>query len=212
MENKKNMCGMRSLDPIPPQPNKKSPFEDMKYRNACLSELTLDEGDAQVIFDWLKNPKDIFFIYSIPGTGKTHLMAAITHHYLEKKKPCLYLKEKDFIQKLRDQISEGFSEEAYLKYMCENPLIILDDICSTRDNNSRDGSTSNAYGMTEWQKDMLFTFLDYRVNSRLPTIITSNHSPKELEKFFHERFISRLTASNNVILLLKGTDKRKEGL
>lgn len=191
-----------------PQANKISPFKASKYEQASLSNLTLDEWDAEVIFNWLKNPTDIFFIYSTPGTGKTYLTAAIIHHYMHKNIPCLYLKEKDFINKLREQINDGFSEEQYLKYMCENSMIVLDDICSSR-TNSPDASEGK---MTDWHKDMLFTFLDYRVNSRLPTIITSNYSLDDLGKMFHPRFISRLKATNNTILHLKGTDKRQEGL
>jgi len=178
---------------------------DQNMLKLAYQIFDLDPLDSEVISGWLSNPHDILFIYSNPGVGKTHLSAAITHHFLHKNIPCLYLKEKDFINKLREQINDGFSEEQYLKYMCENPLIILDDICSARTNSADDR-------MTEWHKDMLFTFLDYRVNSRFPTIITSNYSIEDLRKWFHERFISRLQSANNTILLLKGTDKRKEGL
>lgn len=189
--------------PIAPRVTMPSPFMGTNYELASLADLTFDEKDAGIILNWLKNPQDILFIYSAPGIGKTHLCAAITHFFLDKQKPCLYLKEKTFIERLRQQIAEGFSEEHYMKYLCENSFIILDDICSTRNN-------SDTSSMTDWQKDMLFTFLDYRVNSRLPTIITSNYSLEQIGKMFHERFVSRLSAARNTILLLKGMDKRKE--
>ncbi len=186
-----------------PKPNKITPFTNSNYEKACLSQMSFEGNEAERILQWLQKPEDILFIYSAPGLGKTHLCAAIVNYYIAQEKPCYYIKEKALFEKLRGVISDGLNEEEYLKYLCENVFFILDDICSTRNN-------SDHSGMTDWQKDILFTFLDYRVNSRFPTIITSNYSLDQLGKMFHERFISRLGAARNTIIELRGLDKRKE--
>lgn len=189
---------------IAPKANKISPFKGSKYESASLSQVDLEDRCSNIILKWIQNPKDILFIHSSPGIGKTHLCAAITHFFLDRQLPVYYMKEKTLFERLRAEIADGSNEERYLMYLCENEFMILDDICSTRNNSD--------YGMTDWQKDILFTFLDYRITSRFPTVITSNYSIDDMRKMFHERFISRLEAANNTIIHLKGYDKRKEGL
>lgn len=178
-------------------------FKGSRYEKACLSKVCFDAVVMEKIVSWLKSPKDILFLFSKPGRGKTYLTAALVNYFTFKKIPCYYISEKDLIEKLGNFIHDGKNALGELDLLCENEFFILDDICSAR-NNRPDKS------MTDWQMQILFSFVENRVNSRMPTIITSNYSPNELKKMFHDRFISRITSNDNIILEIKGPDRRTD--
>ena len=183
-----------------------NPFTNSIYEKACLSQIDFDEQQTEVLQKWLENPNNILFIYSPPGVGKTHFSAAITNMRFSQKRYCWYMSENDLFKKLRACIADDGDYSTLLNMMCENEFLILDDLGSTR------SQSADKSGMTEWQKEVLFTYVDNRVSSGLPTVITSNYSIADLGQIFHERFTSRLGASKNIIMKLKGSDKRKEGL
>ncbi len=183
-----------------------NPFSNSIYEKACLSQIDFDEQQTEILQKWLLKPRNILFVYSPPGVGKTHFAAAITNMRFSEKKYCWYMAETELFKKLRACIADDGDYSTLLTMMCENEFLILDDLGSTR------SQSADKSGMTEWQKEILFTYVDNRVSSGLPTVITSNYSIQDLGQIFHERFTSRLGASKNIILKLKGNDKRQEGL
>jgi DNA replication protein DnaC len=185
----------------------KNPFATFDgYKDACLSKIDFDDGDSARICNWLEKPRNLLYIYSDPGVGKTYLAAAITNMFLDQKKYCWYMSEQEFFNKLRSCVTDGGSYSEKIKMMSENHFLILDDLGSTR------GDEDQKQWLTPWQKEVHFAFLDNRVMSGLPTVITSNYSPHDLKNIFHERYISRILSNKNTIIKLKGSDKRQEGL
>ncbi len=92
--------------------------------------------------------------------------------------------------------------------MIDDELVILDDV----------GSGINpekvSYRDLEFRREVFFSFLDYRYNAQLPTIITSNFTQKDFNEVYSERICSRLFSSENTIISIfgEGLDKRKKGM
>ncbi len=142
-----------------------------------------------------------------PGIGKTYLCAALTEWSFQKFHTRRYWKEETLLKRLRAGITEGIGDYLQnLKYYTDDELVILDDV----------GSGINANRETkrdlEFRREIFFSFLDERYNSRLPTIITSNFSKDEFSKVYSERITSRLFAKENTIIeVMNGADKRSLG-
>ena len=166
-------------------------------RNAHLAKVVQSEDCIKKISNWVKAESNIFYFCGNVGTGKTYFCAAWYNHLIEQKKRWVRaFVEYEFFTMLREEISKNFDPFHKIKSICECPYVILDDM----------GSSS----MTEWQKEMLFEFINMRNESGFPTLITSNLTRKELKEKFHDRFESRIFASKNTVIELNGEDRRQE--
>ena len=96
----------------------------------------------------------------VHGCGKTHLAAAVANHQLRAGRPVFFAVVPDLLDHLRST----FSPESKVTYdevfekVETSPLLILDDL----------GTESS----TPWAQEKLYQILNYRYNSRLPTVIT----------------------------------------
>jgi DNA replication protein DnaC len=106
------------------------------------------------------SPKDWLVFLGVHGCGKTHLAAAIANHQIRAGKPVFFAVVPDLLDHLRST----FSPESKVTYdelfekVKTSPLLILDDL----------GTESS----TPWAQEKLYQILNYRYNSRLPTVIT----------------------------------------
>ncbi|MGB9802406.1 ATP-binding protein [Desulfofundulus sp.] len=117
------------------------------------------------------------------GSGKTFLAACIANALLEAEELLLFVVVPDLLDRLRstyDQNRQGgdYSEKDLMDAAREVPLLFLDDL--------------GAHNYTEWTKNKLYSILNYRVNHRLPVIITTNISLEDLGECLGERTISRI--------------------
>lgn len=165
-----------------------------EYQKAHLSKLNLPENCLQIISDWCKTNKNMLIFLGNPGVGKTYFCAAYINYLIEKKKVFRYMHEKDFFGKLREAINKDWNYEVEIAKFCASEYLIIDDIGSSQ--------------MTEFQKEALLSLVDHRSQSRLPTVITSNHFIRDLEHKFEPRFCSRLRDQRNTIIELNWLDKR----
>ena len=107
-----------------------------------------------------ESPKDWLVFLGVHGCGKTHLAAAIANHQLRGGRPVFFAVVPDLLDHLRST----FSPESKVTYdevfekVKTSPLLILDDL----------GTESS----TPWAQEKLYQILNYRYNSRLPTVIT----------------------------------------
>lgn len=107
-----------------------------------------------------ESPKDWLVFSGVHGCGKTHLAAAIANHQLRAGRPVFFAVVPDLLDHLRST----FSPESKVTYdevfekVKTSPLLILDDL----------GTESS----TPWAQEKLYQTLNYRYNSRLPTVIT----------------------------------------
>lgn len=107
-----------------------------------------------------------------------------------------YWKEQNLLQQIRSNMDTYKGDYLLsLKYLIDDPLVIIDDIASDKH--------------SEWREEVLFGLIDERYNSMLPTVITSNLSINEFKRIYQERFTSRLFAKENYIIEINdGVDLR----
>lgn len=102
------------------------------------------------------------------GCGKTHLAAAIANYAVNHGVSTLFLTVPDLLDTLRfayDDVDEKF-ESRFIKIRSAS-LVILDDF-----------GTQNA---TDWAKEKLFQIINYRYINRLPMVLTTNLSMKDID-------------------------------
>lgn len=167
-----------------------------KYSDAHLSKIELPPQEMERVLHWVKNPKNFLVFCGTPGVGKTYLCAALCKEYLDLKKPIYYLSERQFFNRLRSVIQKDWDYEYEIKKISEYPFVMIDDIGSSQ--------------MTEWQKEVLFSLVDWRSKTNFPTVLTSNIFIKDMAEEFSPRFVSRLKQTGNTIIELDWIDKRQQ--
>lgn len=128
-----------------------------------------------------------------PGTGKTHLAAAITNYIVTELG--IAVKFGNFIDILSD-IKKSFStDDDIVTGLIEMPLLVIDDLGKERS--------------SEWSESILYEVINGRYEDYMPTIITTNLNPRQLEARFGEAVVSRLAEMCDGVLM-RGTDFRRQ--
>jgi len=111
------------------------------------------------------------------GCGKTHLAAAIANCRIALGHPALFVIVPDLLDHLRATFSPnsdtGLDER--LSDIRDAPLLILDDL--------------GAHHSTPWAQEKLFQILNHRYNQQLPTVITTNQHPDEMDPRIASRLV-----------------------
>ena len=137
-------------------------FENFDARGMNADEkgresLQMASREAQ---QFAGSPDNWLVFLGVHGCGKTHLAAAIANYQLRAGRSVFFAVVPDLLDHLRST----FSPESKVTYdelfekVKSSPLLILDDL----------GTESS----TSWAQEKLYQILNYRYNSRLPTVIT----------------------------------------
>jgi DNA replication protein DnaC len=122
-----------------------------------------------------------------PGCGKTHLAAAIANVRLAESEAVIFSVVPDLLDHLRAAFAPN-SDVGYdelFETVREAPLLILDDL----------GTQSG----TPWAQEKLFQLLNHRYNGRLPTIITTNLRPDELDERLQTRILDATLTTTAIL-------------
>lgn len=137
------------------------------------------------------------FIHGGVGTGKTTWAYKIARKYLAvlaynkayESKPLYFAN----VPELMNNLKEGFTDSQYMRelnYRIENSdLVIFDDI--------------GAENSTEWAKEQLYHYINYRYSNGLATMFTSNIPPNSLDSRVADRIKGMTT-----IVEIKGQSRR----
>ncbi len=170
-------------------------------RRTDLSMEQQDNMDAayRLAFDFAKNPEGWLVFLGETGCGKTHLASAIVNYRYEMGKPALFVVVPDFLDHLRS----AFNPESKISYdqLFESvktaPLLVLDDFGEQSTN--------------PWVKEKLYQLINYRYNSRLPTVITTRLTLDEIKEEVDSSISSRLIDRNiSVTFAIIAPDFRNE--
>lgn len=133
------------------------------------------------------------------GTGKTHLACSIMIELIRKYKGFYpkYYRASAIFTAVRDTYRNGSSttELEAINYFSGLNLLVIDEIGVQK------GSDS--------EKRILFSILENRMTSKLPTILVTNLNAKDLEELVGERLYDRIK-SKCVPALFMGPSMRKQ--
>lgn len=166
------------------------------HREAALKAL---QGARQFVAEYLRhrNVPGVLFTGDV-GSGKTFLAGAIANYLLEHEVNVLFLVVPDFLDELRATYHRGGEGEvddvALLREVREVDVLVLDDL--------------GAHNYTPWTCNKLYSLLNFRLNYRLPVVITTNLTLGELEDFLGERTTSRIVQMCRIYRLTVGKDIR----
>jgi DNA replication protein DnaC len=156
-------------------------FINFKRRTELTTEQQDNMDEAyRLAFDFAKNPEGWRVFMGETGCGKTHLAAAIVNHRYELGKPALFVVVPDFLDHLRSAFSPDskVSYDQLFESVKTAPLLVLDDFGEQSTN--------------PWVKEKLYQLINYRYNSRLPTVITTRLSLDEIMAEVDSSISSRL--------------------
>lgn len=131
---------------------------------------------------------DFYFLtlWSNTGRGKTHLGIATIRQWLLRGIPARYT----YVPLLLDELRRGFRAEGDMSYerrfdfYLNVPMLMLDDL--------------GAEASTKWVNEKLDTIVDYRLNSNLHTLVTTNLTMDEL----NFRISSRLQRRGSKVVII----------
>jgi DNA replication protein DnaC len=171
----------------------KKRHEDMKL-STFMPKNASQKKALEVCRSWQAD-KNIYF-HGHVGTGKTHLAVSL----LKKAIVDLCIQTEvitgvNLLYEIKATFSDRSNEnsdEIIARYS-NIPLLIIDDLGAERS--------------TDWVREVFYLIIDNRYSAMLPTIVTSNFSPKDLADKLDDRMISRLL-DGAIILNLEGPDHR----
>jgi DNA replication protein DnaC len=113
------------------------------------------------------------------GCGKTHLAAAIGNYRKALGEEPIFVVVPDLLDHLRAAFNPNspVSYDRRFEEVRTAPLLILDDL-----------GTQSA---TPWAREKLYQILNYRYNARLPTVITTAQSLKEIDERVRSRMLDK---------------------
>jgi DNA replication protein DnaC len=148
-------------------------------------------------YEFAQNPNGWFLLIGTNGCGKTHLAAAIANQSLEDGALVLFATVPDLLDHLRGAFAPSSTEvyDQLFARMREAEVLVLDDL--------------GAQQSSPWANEKLFQLLNYRYNSRFPTVITANSRGLQ---GIDERIRSRLTDASLVttVILDRARDYRPQ--
>lgn len=144
---------------------------------------------AQRLSGWL-------ILFGNYGCGKTHLAAAIANEALLRDYRVIFAIVPDLLDHLRSTFGPT-SDVSYDKRFDDIrsvPLLVLDDL-----------GTENT---TPWAREKLFQIINHRYNYRLPTVITSNRKPEDIEPRIYSRMLDH--SLHDGIIMIEAGDYRRQ--
>src|SRR5262245_3549961 len=138
--------------------------------------------------EYARRPQGWLILFGNYGAGKTHLAAAIASVALRRQTRVLFAIVPDLLDHLRSTFGPS-SEVEYddrFETIREVPLLILDDL-----------GTENT---TPWAREKLFQIINYRYNDALPTVITSNRKPEDIDPRIFSRMSDRVLCEEHIMI------------
>lgn len=161
-------------------------FGNYRTENESQKEIlkSVVEYHSQAVTNYLKGTN--LFLFGNYGTGKTMLMSilcrSLAWDYLFR---CSFVNIVDFMNDIKDTFnSNDKTVKQVLEIYRKSEFLFLDDIDKIKP--------------TEYSKEVIYSLVNYRTEHELPTVVSANNSPEDLdEKYFGEAIISRLADIDN---------------
>ena len=127
--------------------------------------------------DWSRAPQGWMTFVGPTGTGKSHLAAAVAIERLGGGDSVFFVVVPDLLDHLRRAYSPD-NDQTYDEVFAtvrEAELLILDDL--------------GAHATTPWAREKLYQLFSHRYLQSLPTVITTNENPEDLDPRLTSRML-----------------------
>ncbi len=158
-------------------------LQDKNFENFNPNTSRSVYNAYHIALEYAEDPYGWLVLIGKVGCGKTHLAAAIANRLLARGSLVLFSTVSDLLDHLRATFMPTSTEvyDQLFQKMREAALLVLDDL--------------GAQQSSPWANEKLFQLLNYRYNSRIPTIITTNNTGLQ---GVEERIRSRMTDTSLV--------------
>jgi DNA replication protein DnaC len=132
-------------------------------------------------------PEGWMLLSGASGCGKTHIAAATVNRVVERGQPALFMVVPDLLDHLRAAYNPGaeMNYDELFERVRNAPVLVLDDL--------------GAQSATPWAQEKLFQIINHRFNLRLPTIVTTNLTPDQLDERLRTRLMDAGVANVYVL-------------
>lgn len=134
-----------------------------------------------------------------PGTGKTHLSAAISRHLIHRLgMTAVYRTVSSLLQYVKGSYDRNsdYTEAQAFASLVEPDLLIIDEVGATKAN--------------DFEQATLFTVINGRYEAMRPTVVISNLFPTDLREVLGERSFDRLSEASGIVLVFDWASARKD--
>lgn len=136
-------------------------------------------GVRQALEEWLVQPQGWLVLVGAPGSGKTHLAAALANRWRNSGRHVLFTSVEDLKDYFRRTIrADGAAAARRTAQIREVSFLVLDGFSDTWESVRRGSG---------WTEKRLRSLLEYRFDAGLPTVITTHVEPEHWEKWFQHR-------------------------
>ena len=156
-------------------------FDTFKRRRRGHSTKQVAElsNVRQALEQWLEQPQGWLVLAGAPGSGKTHLAAALANRWHNAGYKVLFSSVEDLKGYFRRTIqADGAAAARRTAQIREVSFLVLDGFSDTWESVRRGSG---------WTEKQLRNLLEYRFDAGLPTVITTHVDPKHWEQWFHHR-------------------------
>ncbi len=149
--------------------------EPLIIKNARMSDIDLNDKNRAHVIKWVKNFYTNYqkssnikgcYLHGSFGSGKSFILASLLNELARKKVKTTIIYFPEMLRNLKESFYDDF--DVKMDLLKKTDILLVDDI--------------GAETVTPWSRDeILGTILQYRMDSKLPTLFTSNLTIEELE-------------------------------
>ncbi len=171
----------------------------LKEAKAYCQDILETEQDSILSHGFSACHENLIILGNV-GIGKTRLAISILRRFIEQGIEGVFYRISELLRSIKDTFDNpdnGTSGTKLIDRCCQIPFLIIDDLGCCRH--------------TPWVDEVLDDIFSERSADGLPTLITSNLSESQLNKYLGDRVHSRLIKGGR-LLTFTGEDKRPKKL